>query len=152
MVHTRAAEEAALDIPEGYVRCGRGQALHGNAPPPPPCSPISLEQLLMMQNELMRMLTENKAHRGACRPQHPRQQDMNTLYSDFLATHLPLFFRVKDPLEANDWLYTTELKFGLLHCIEYQKTICRPRAQRLSRSQVGIIHCRTASGSSSSMR
>jgi hypothetical protein len=35
-------------------------------------------------------------------------------YSDFLATH---------PLEADDWLYTTESKFSLLHCTEYQKTL-----------------------------
>jgi hypothetical protein len=29
--------------------------------------------LLMMQNELMRMLMENEAHYGAGRLQHPRQ-------------------------------------------------------------------------------
>jgi hypothetical protein len=27
------------------------------------------------------------------------------------------------PLEADSWLYTTESKFGLLHCTEYQKTL-----------------------------
>jgi hypothetical protein len=47
---------------------------------------------------------------------------MNTSYSEFLATHPPLFSRGKDPLEADDWLRTTELKFSLLHCIEYHKT------------------------------
>jgi hypothetical protein len=44
-------------------------------------------------------------------------------YSEFLSTHLPLFSGAKDPLEADDWLCTTESKFGLLHCTEYQKTI-----------------------------
>jgi hypothetical protein len=29
----------------------------------------------------------------------------------------------KDLLEADDWLCTTESKFGLLHCIEHQKTL-----------------------------
>jgi hypothetical protein len=38
-------------------------------------------------------------------------------------THLPLFSEGKDPLEVDDWLYTTESKFSLLHCIEYQKTL-----------------------------
>jgi hypothetical protein len=38
-------------------------------------------------------------------------------------THLPIISRVKDPLEADDWLCTTESKFGLLHCTEYQKTL-----------------------------
>jgi hypothetical protein len=29
----------------------------------------------------------------------------------------------KDPLEADDWLRTTESKFSLLHCTEYEKTL-----------------------------
>jgi hypothetical protein len=29
---------------------------------------------------------------------------------------------VTDPLEVDNWLHTTESKFGLLHCTEYQKT------------------------------
>jgi hypothetical protein len=55
--------------------------------------------------------------------QHHKQQDINTSYSDFLATHPPVFSRAKDLLDADDWLRTTESKFGLLHCIEYQKTL-----------------------------
>jgi hypothetical protein len=64
-------------------------------------------------------------------------------YSEFLSTHPPLFSRVKDLLEADDWLHSTESKFGLLHCTEYQKTLYA--AQRLSRGLAGIIHRRTAS-------
>jgi hypothetical protein len=48
MVRTRVAEEAALDILEGFARHGCGQAPRGNAPPPPLCLPVSLEQLLTM--------------------------------------------------------------------------------------------------------
>jgi hypothetical protein len=48
---------------------------------------------------------------------------MNTSYSEFLVTHPPLFSGGKDPLEADDWLRTTESKFSLLHCTEYQKTL-----------------------------
>jgi hypothetical protein len=48
---------------------------------------------------------------------------MNTSYSEFLVTHLPLFSRGKDPLETDDWLHTIESKFSLLHCTEYQKTL-----------------------------
>jgi hypothetical protein len=40
-----------------------------------------------------------------------------------LVTHPPVFADVTDPLEADSWLHTTESKFGLLHCIEYQKTL-----------------------------
>jgi hypothetical protein len=48
---------------------------------------------------------------------------MNMSYSLFLVTHLPLFSGGKDPLEADDWLCTTESKFSLLYCTEYQKTL-----------------------------
>jgi hypothetical protein len=53
---------------------------------------------------------------------HHQQQDLNTSYSEFLATHLPVFLGAKDPLDADDWVRTTESKFGLLHYTEYQKT------------------------------
>jgi hypothetical protein len=48
---------------------------------------------------------------------------MNPSYSEFLVTHPPLFSGGKNLLEVDDWLRTTESKFSLLHCIEYQKTM-----------------------------
>jgi hypothetical protein len=125
MVRTRATDDDVLDIPEGSAPRGHGcgQPPHGNAPPPPPHPPVSLEQLLATQNELITLLIQNEARRGAECPQHPRYQDMNMSYSEFLATHLLLFSGEKDPLETNDWLRTTESKFSLLHCTEYQKTL-----------------------------
>jgi hypothetical protein len=125
MVRTRATEDDVLDIPEGSAPCrrGRGQSSHGSAPLPPLHPPVSLEQLLATQNELMTLLIQNEARRGAEHSQHPRYQDMNTSYSEFLVTHPPLFFGGKDPLEADDWLRTTESKFSPLHCTECQKTL-----------------------------
>jgi hypothetical protein len=111
--------DSILDIHEGSVGCGHGQVPRGGAPPPPP---ISLEQLLATQNELMRRLIENDEHRGTER-QQPRHQERDSLYSDFLATHPPVFADATYPLEADSWLRTTESKFGLLHCTEYQKTL-----------------------------
>jgi hypothetical protein len=125
MVHTITTDDNMLDIPEGSAPCrrGRGYSSHGNAPPPPLHPPVSLEQLLATQSELMTLLIQNEARHGAGRPQHPQYQDMNTSYSEFLATHPPLFSGGKDQLEADDWLRTTESKFSLLHCTEYQKTL-----------------------------
>jgi hypothetical protein len=71
----------------------------------------------------MTLLIQNEGCHGAERPQHPRYQDMNTSYSEFLATHPPLFSGGKDSLEADDWLCTTESKFSLFPRIEYQKTL-----------------------------
>jgi hypothetical protein len=59
MVRTRTTDDDVLDIPEGSAPRGRGrgQPSRGNAPPPPPHPPISLEQLLATQNELMTQST-----------------------------------------------------------------------------------------------
>jgi hypothetical protein len=59
MVHTRTSEDPILDIPEASVGCGCGQVPHGGAPPPPPHLPVSLEQLLATQNDLMGRLVKN---------------------------------------------------------------------------------------------
>jgi hypothetical protein len=113
-----------LDIPEGSVSHGHGcgHVPHSN-PPPPPRAPVSIEDLLATQNELMRVLVRNEANCGEERLQHHRQQDMNTSYSDFLATHQSIFSGARDPLYVDDWLRTTESKFVMLHYIEYQKTL-----------------------------
>jgi hypothetical protein len=100
MVCTRTSEDPTLDIPEGSVRCGRGQVPRGIAPPPPPQLPVGLEQLLATQNDLMRRLVENDEHRGAER-QQPRHQESDSSNSDFLATHPPVFANATDPLEAD---------------------------------------------------
>jgi hypothetical protein len=86
MVHTRANGDDVLDVLEGYAAHGRGhgQPYRGNAPPPPPRPPVSLEQLLATQNELMTLLIQNETCHGAEQPQHSRHQDMNTSYSEFL--------------------------------------------------------------------
>jgi hypothetical protein len=46
-----------------------------------------------------------------------------TTYSDFTTTHLLLFTKAGEPLEADHWLRVMEFMFGLLHCIEVQKTL-----------------------------
>jgi hypothetical protein len=48
---------------------------------------------------------------------------MDSSYSDFLATHPSLLSEPIDPLEADNWFCTTESKFGLLHCVEYQMSL-----------------------------
>jgi hypothetical protein len=89
--------------------------------PPPPSSPISLEQLLATQNELMRLLTENLVQ---CEVRSPhRQPGVETSYTNFLVTHPPMFTKAIDPLEEDNWLRIIESKFGLLYCSEVQKTL-----------------------------
>jgi hypothetical protein len=99
------------------------QAPLDNPLPPSSHAPVSIEELLATQNELMRLLVQNEAHRGVVHLHHHRQQDMNTSYSDFLANHPSVFSEAKDPLDVDDWLLSTRLKFSMLHCIKYQKTL-----------------------------
>jgi hypothetical protein len=71
MVHTRTSKDPILDVPEGSIGRGCAQAPCGNAPPRPL---VSLEQLLVTQNDLMHLLMENETHNGIdC--QQPRHQD-----------------------------------------------------------------------------
>jgi hypothetical protein len=46
-----------------------------------------------------------------------------TTYSDFMATHPPLFTEAGEPLEDDYWLQVIESKFGLLRCTEVQKIL-----------------------------
>jgi hypothetical protein len=119
MVRTRTFKELNHDSPEGSLGRGLEQVPRGGAPPTPP---VSLEQLLATQNDLMRRLVKNDERHGAER-QQPWHQERDSSYSDFLATHPPVFVDAIDPLEADSWLCTTESKFGLLHYTEYQKTL-----------------------------
>jgi hypothetical protein len=70
MVRIRTIDDDVLDILEGSAPRGRGygQPSRGNAPLPPSHPPVSLEQLLATQNELMTLLIQNEARRGAERP------------------------------------------------------------------------------------
>jgi hypothetical protein len=70
----------------------------------------------------MRRLVENDEHHGAEHRQ-PQHQDQDSSYSDFLATHPPIFSDAIDPPEADNWLCTMKSMFGLLHCMEFQQTL-----------------------------
>jgi hypothetical protein len=94
----------------------------GTPPPPPPPPPlVSIEKLLAMQKQLMRVLTENLVQREVCPPHY--QPGVETLNTDFLATLSLTFTEAVDPLEVDNWLHIIVSKFGLLHCTEYQKTL-----------------------------
>jgi hypothetical protein len=51
--------------------------------------------------------------------QGPRE----TSYLDFSETRPPLFVKPEDPLEADEWIWVMEQKFGLPRCTETQKPL-----------------------------
>jgi hypothetical protein len=75
-----------------------------------------------MQNDLMRRLVENNEHCGAER-QQPRHQERDSLYSDFLATHPPVFADVTGPLEGTAGSAPQNLSLGYF-TIQSIKRLC----------------------------
>jgi hypothetical protein len=73
------------------------------------------------QTELLRQLVTNSTRDGNGARNAPALAP--TTYSDFAATHPPLFTEAGEPLEADHWFRVVESKFGLLRCIEVQKTL-----------------------------
>jgi hypothetical protein len=96
---------------------------NGN-PPPPPSLAQAITSILESrdeQTELLRQLIANSTRGGNGARNAPAPAP--TTYSDFTATHPPLFTEAGEPLEADHWLQVMESKFGLLRCTEVQKTL-----------------------------
>jgi hypothetical protein len=96
---------------------------NGNPAPPPSLAQAiaSILEFCDEQTELLRQLIANSTHGGNGARNAPAPAP--TTYSDFVATHPPLFTEVGEPLEADHWLQVMESKFGLLRCTEVQKTL-----------------------------
>jgi hypothetical protein len=96
---------------------------NGN-PPPPPSLAQAIASILESrdeQTELLRQVVANSTHGGNGVRNAPAPAP--TTYSDFTATHPPLFTKTGEPLEVDHWLQVMESKFGLLRCTEVQKTL-----------------------------
>jgi hypothetical protein len=98
-----------------------------STPNPPPVPPTLAEAIAALVNataDNTRFLREMVGQQfqqqdGRGYQQGPRE----TSYMDFSETRSPLFVKVEDPLEADEWLRVIEQKFGLLRCSETQKPL-----------------------------
>jgi hypothetical protein len=88
---------------------------NGNSPPPPTLAQVitSILESRDEQTELLRQLVANSARGGHGARNAPALALIT--YSDFAATHQPLFTEAREPLEADHWHRVIESKFGLLH-------------------------------------
>jgi hypothetical protein len=107
-------------------RAGAGaETAQGNGNPPPPPSLAQAITVILEsqdeQSELLHQLMANSTRggNGVSNATAPAP----TTYGDFVATHLPLFTEVGEPLEADHWLWVMESKVGLLRCTKVQKTL-----------------------------
>jgi hypothetical protein len=106
------------------VRNGAENSQGNENPPPPPSLAQAITSILEScdeQTKLLRQLVANSTRGGNGARNAPAPAP--TTYSDFVATHPPLFTEAGEPLEANHWLRVMESKFGLLRCTEVQKTL-----------------------------
>jgi hypothetical protein len=81
--------------------------------PPPPSLAQAIASILESrdeQTELLRQLVANSTHGGNGARNAPAPA--LTTYSDFTATHPPLFTEAGEPLGAEHWLRVMESKFG----------------------------------------
>jgi hypothetical protein len=94
-----------------------------NPPPPPSLAQViaSIFESRDEHTELLQKLVANSTRGGNGARNAPAPA--STTYSDFAATHLPLFTEVGEPLEADHWLRVMETKFSLLRYTEVQKTL-----------------------------
>jgi hypothetical protein len=98
---------------------------NGNPPPPSSLAQAitSILESRDKQTKLLRQLVANSIHGGNGARSAPAPAQTLTTYSDFAATHLPLFTEAGEPLEADYWLRVMESKFGLLRYTVVQKTL-----------------------------
>jgi hypothetical protein len=106
------------------VRIGAENSQGNGNPPPPPSLVQSIASILESRDEQTELLWQLIAN-SICDGNGARNAPAPALttYSDFTATHPPLFTEAGEPLEADHWLRVMESKFGLLRCTEVQKTL-----------------------------
>jgi len=99
---------------------GNGDEEHPQPPPPLP-TPAELMQMVV---ESQRMLAEAMRQLANRDERHVRQGPKPNQYctfKDFMDTKPPIFREVEEPLQADEWLNTTEQKFQLLWITEGMK-------------------------------
>jgi hypothetical protein len=87
------------------VRNGAENSQGNGNPRPPPSLAQAIASILESrdeQTELLRQLVANSTHGGNGARNAPAPA--LTTYSDFVATHPPLFTEAGEPLEADHWL------------------------------------------------
>jgi len=85
---------------------GRGRGRGGVPPHPLLPLPLTIEQLLAVQTQLMQALVQNQQNQQVGGAQRP-----------------PAFSHATDPLEADDWLRVVEKQLNKAQCDDQQKVL-----------------------------
>jgi hypothetical protein len=93
-------------------------------PPPPPIPPTLANAIATLVDatadnaRVLREVLQNQNQPGA---RVPPNNARNASYMEFMETRPPTFIKAEEPLEADEWLWVVEQKFGLIQCTEVQK-------------------------------
>jgi hypothetical protein len=87
-------------------------------PLPPP--PLSLEQVLAMQAQMIQTMQQTLVNLHA-QPQAP--PPLRDRLGDFQRTEPPIFSYVVEPMDVDDWLKSVEKKLQVVQCNNHEKVL-----------------------------
>ena len=96
---------------------GRGRGRDALINPPPP---VTMEQLMGMQAQLMQAMMQrldNEPARG------PPPIQVSDKHGEFMKGRPPVFTHASDPMEADDWLRAVEKQLNIAQCNDLEKVL-----------------------------
>jgi hypothetical protein len=107
------------------ARGGRGRGRgHGRGPN----QPVTMEQLLQTQNQLMEAFMhhlqdppQNQPTRG------PPPVQVRDKRGEFMKGHPPVFTHAAEPLEVDDWVRAVEKQLNIAQCNDIEKVLYASR-------------------------
>jgi len=93
---------------------GRGHGRGANAP-------ISMEELMHTQNEMMHAFLQHLQHQPAAPPPPPVY--VRDKHREFMKGQPPVFTHSADPMEADDWLCAVERQLNIAQCNDLEKVL-----------------------------
>jgi hypothetical protein len=87
---------------------------------PPPPAPLTLEQLLAMQAQMLQTMQQTLVNLHAQSQAPPPLRDR---LRDFQRTKSPTFSYAMDPMDVDDWLKSVEKKLQVVQCNNREKML-----------------------------
>ena len=97
---------------------GRGRGRDALMNPPPP--PVTMEQILGMQAQLMQAMMQRLDNEHARGPPPVQVRDKR---GEFMKGRPPVFTHASDPMEADDWLRAVEKQLNIAQCNDLEKVL-----------------------------
>jgi len=97
---------------------GRGHGRGANVP-------ITVEELMQTQNEMMHAFMQHLQHQLA--PPPPPPVHVRDKCGEFMKGRPPVFTHSVDSIEADDWLRAVEKQLNIAQCNDFEKALYASR-------------------------